>query len=88
MQIATIKNQTLRPHFRPQTKFKIGKSETMVLKFLRKFIWLNKPSHSHSMDHLSDHLKRDMGLIEPDLNNRHRPNDRHIVKHQYGKLWL
>ncbi|MBL1420991.1 MAG: hypothetical protein COC24_010830 [Alphaproteobacteria bacterium] len=45
-------------------------------------------SHRHSIDHLPDHLKRDMGLIEPDMNNRPRPNDQHLTEHQYGKLWL
>ena len=88
MQIATIKNQTLRSHLRPQIKFKIRKPESMILKFIKKFIWLNMSSHRHSIDHLPDHLKRDMGLIEPDMNNRPRPNDQHLTEHQYGKLWL
>lgn len=87
MQIATIKNQTIRSHLRPQIKFKIRKPESMILKFLRKFIWL-KSSHSHSIDHLPNHLKRDMGLIERDFNNKPRPNDQPVAQHKYGKIWL
>uniref|UniRef100_A0A2A4ZAD7 Uncharacterized protein n=1 Tax=OCS116 cluster bacterium TaxID=2030921 RepID=A0A2A4ZAD7_9PROT len=88
MQIATIKNQILGPQSRPQIKIKIRKPETMIMKFLRKFMWLNKPNHRHSIDQMSAHLKRDMGLIEQDLNNRPRSNDQHMPRRQYGQLWL
>lgn len=92
MQNLTATSQALSLGFKQNHKFKIRKTETMFLKFLRKFFWLNKNNHghfrNHAIDHLSDHLKRDIGLIEQDVNNRPRSNDHFSAKIPPSFLWL
>lgn len=68
MQIATTNNQYPPLKFEPTYHTNKKETETMFVKLLRKFFWMSKSNHGHSIHHLSDHLKRDMGLIERDLN--------------------
>lgn len=79
---------TIELSFEPNYQLELRKTETMFVKLLRKFFWMNKVKHRHSIHHLSDHLKRDIGRFEKDINNRARPNKQNEPKINYGKLWL
>lgn len=92
MQIATTNNQSQRPHFVPtyysNKKENEKMSKIVFVKFLRKFFWMSKADHGHSDVHLSDHLKRDIGLIDSAAKPNARNNDSLLPKLPIGNIWL
>lgn len=87
MQTASFNHQTSGFKSEPQYKTIKRKTKTMFLEFLRKLFWMKFSNHGHSIHNLSDHLKRDMGLIEQDFNPKPRQNNRHSSKIR-PNIWL
>ncbi|MCJ8323212.1 MAG: hypothetical protein HRU29_03955 [Rhizobiales bacterium] len=68
MHLQSLNPTPPRRDFEFKYNLQIRKTETMFLKFLSNFFWLKNGNDEHSLARLPGHLKRDMGLIEPDIN--------------------
>lgn len=73
MQLVALNQQPSQLKFEP-TYYYQRKTETMFLKFLKKFFWMKGQNHRHSVHHLSDHLKRDIGFMQRDVKPKRGKN--------------